>query len=141
MNFEKIFERVTIRGVIDYLLFGIGLDEDNRSYEKRLDDLYMKFEKAVKKYDNRPTSELLALLNELSSETARVYVGIGLQADLLLMKDMIKNIRAEKETAITDFVNMEDEFNVNAILLEEMYKKRVEVRWKRHYRKTNDIRK
>lgn len=141
MNFEKIFERVTIRGVIDYLLFGIGLDEDNRSYEKRLDDLYMKFEKAVKKYDNRSTSELLALLNELFSETARVYVGIGLQAGLLLIKDMIKNIRAEKETAITDFVNMEDEFNVNAILLEEMYKKRVEVRWKRYYRKTNDIRK
>lgn len=42
------------------------------------------------------------------------------------MKDMIKNIRAEKETAITDFVNMEDEFNVNATLLERMYKERVE---------------
>jgi hypothetical protein len=26
---EKIFERATIRGIPDYLLFGIGLDKDN----------------------------------------------------------------------------------------------------------------
>lgn len=48
MNFEKIFERATIRGVADYLLFGVGPDKDNRSYEERLDDLYIKFEKAAK---------------------------------------------------------------------------------------------
>ncbi len=92
MNFEKIFERATIRGVADYLLFGVGPDKDNRSYEERLDDLYIKFEKAVKKYDNSPTSELFDLSNELSSETASVYAEIGLQAGILLMKDMVKNI-------------------------------------------------
>ncbi|HJA34484.1 MAG TPA: hypothetical protein H9794_09445 [Candidatus Mediterraneibacter merdigallinarum] len=126
MNFEKIFERATIRGVADYLLFGVGPDEDNRSYEERLDDLYIKFEKAVKKYDNSPTSELLDLSNELSSETASVYAEIGLQAGILLMKDMVKNIREEKETFIPDFENRKDEFNVNATLLEGMYKERVE---------------
>ena len=34
---EKIFERATIRGIADYLLFGSGPDEDNRSYEERLE--------------------------------------------------------------------------------------------------------
>lgn len=48
MNFEKIFERATIRGVADYLLFGVGPDKDNRSYEERLDDLYIKFESGKK---------------------------------------------------------------------------------------------
>lgn len=126
MNFEKIFERATIRGVADYLLFGVGPDKDNRSYEERLDDLYIKFEKAVKKYDNSLTSELLDLSNELSSETASVYAEIGLQAGILLMKDMVKNISIQKEIPIPDFENGKDEFNVNAILLEGMYKERVE---------------
>lgn len=126
MNFEKIFERATIRGVADYLLFGVGPDKDNRSYEERLDDLYIKFEKAAKKYDNSPTSELLELSNELSSETASVYAEIGLQAGILLMKDMVKNISIQKEIPIPDFENGKDEFNVNAILLEGMYKERVE---------------
>lgn len=126
MNFEKIFERATNRGVADYLLFGVGPDKDNRSYEERLDDLYIKFEKAAKKYGNSPTSELLDLSNELSSETASVYAEIGLQAGILLMKDMAKNISIQKEIPIPDFENGKDEFNVNAILLEGMYKERVE---------------
>ena len=32
MNVDKIFERATIRGVADYLLFGLGPDKDDRSY-------------------------------------------------------------------------------------------------------------
>lgn len=97
MNVDKIFERATIRGVADYLLFGLGPDEDNRSYEERLDEIYMRYEKAVGKYDKNPTSELLDLCNELSSETASVYTEIGLQAGILLMMDMIKNMNQEKE--------------------------------------------
>ena len=97
MNVDKIFERATIRGVADYLLFGLGPDEDDRSYEERLDEFYMRFEKAVGKYDKNPTSELLDLCNELSSETASVYTEIGLQAGILLMMDMIGNMNQEKE--------------------------------------------
>lgn len=92
MHVDKIFERATIRGVADYLLFGLGPDEDDRSYEERLDEIYMRFEKAVGKYDKNPTSELLDLCNELSSETASVYMEIGLQAGILLMVDMVRNI-------------------------------------------------
>ena len=97
MNVYKIFERATIRGVADYLLFGLGPDEDNRSYEERLDEIYMRYEKAVGKYDKNPTSELLDLCNELSSETASVYTEIGLQAGILLMMDMFRNMNQEKE--------------------------------------------
>lgn len=97
MNVDKIFERATIRGVADYLLFGLGPDEDDRSYEERLDEFYMRFEKAVGKYDKNPTSELLDLCNELSSETASVYTEIGLQAGILLMMDMFRNMNQEKE--------------------------------------------
>ena len=50
MYVDKVFERATIRGIADYLLFGLGPDEDDRSYEERLDEPYMRFEKAVEKY-------------------------------------------------------------------------------------------
>ena len=49
MFVDKIFERATIRGLWDYRLFGLGADEDDRSYEERLDEPYMRFEKAVEK--------------------------------------------------------------------------------------------
>ena len=96
MFVDKIFERATIRGIADYLLFGLGPDEDDRSYEERLDEPYMRFEKAVEKYDKSKTSELLDLCNEVSSETASVYMEIGLQAGILLMMDMIKNTSGKK---------------------------------------------
>lgn len=104
MNVDKIFERATIRGVADYLLFGLGPDEDDRSYEERLDEIYMRFEKTVGKYDENPTSELLDLCNELSSETASVYTEIGLQAGILLMMDIIRNMTEKKKETATDNV-------------------------------------
>ncbi len=96
MFVDKIFERATIQGIADYLLFGMGPDQDNRSYEERLDEPYMRFEKAVEKYDKSKTSELLDLCNEVSSETASVYMEIGLQVGILLISDMIKNKSREK---------------------------------------------
>ena len=127
MSYIKgIFERATIRGIADYLLFGLGPDEDNRDYEERLEEPYMRFEKAVAKYDKNPNSELLELSNEITSETASVYSEIGLQVEMLLMKDMIKHISIKKETPIPDFENEKDEFNANVTLLEGMYKERVE---------------
>ena len=97
MFVDKIFERATIRGIADYLLFGLGPDQDERSYEERLDEPYMRFEKAVEKYDKSKTSELLDLCNEVSSETASVYMEIGLQAGILLIVDMMRNINEKKE--------------------------------------------
>ncbi len=100
MHVDKIFERATIRGIADYLLFGLGPDEDDRSYEERLDEPYLRFEKAVEKYDKSQTSELLDLCNEVSSETASVYMEIGLQAGILLMADMIRNMNQDRKTKV-----------------------------------------
>ena len=99
---DKIFERATIRGIADYLLFGLGPDKDDRSYEERLDEPYLRFEKAVEKYDKSKTSELLDLCNEVSSETASVYMEIGLQAGILLMVDVVKNFSREKSKGTVD---------------------------------------
>lgn len=43
------------------------------------------------------TLELLDLWNEVSSETASVYMEIGLQAGILLMVDMMRNISGNIE--------------------------------------------
>lgn len=123
---DGIFDRATIRGIADYLLFGIGPDEDNRSYEERLDEPYERFEKAVAKYDKKHNSELLDLSNEITSETASVYTEIGLQAGFLLMKDMMKNMSEEKSLPVK--ASGEDNIvdHANKTLLEGMYKERVE---------------
>ena len=102
MYVDKIFERATIRGIADYLLFGLGPDADDRSYGERLEEPYLRFEKAVAKYDKNPTSELLDLSNEVTSETTSVYMEIGLQVGILLMMDVVKNISREKSMGTDD---------------------------------------
>lgn len=72
-HIKNIFTRATIRGVADYLLFGNGSDDDDRHYEERMEEIYLRFEKAVAKYDSNPNSELLDLCNELTSETQCLY--------------------------------------------------------------------
>ena len=42
-----------------------------------------------------PNSELLDLRNELTSETASVYMEIGLQIGIMLMQEIKKNIDRE----------------------------------------------
>ena len=92
MYIDKIFERATIKGIEDYLLFGIGPDEDNRSYEEILEETFRRFEKSVVKYDKSPTSELLDLSNEVTSEVASVYMEIGMQVGVKLMMEVMKNM-------------------------------------------------
>ena len=92
---KGIFERATVRGIVDYLLFGTCPDKDDWDYEERMDEIYQRFETAVAKYDPNPNSELLDLCNELTSETASVYMEIGLQIGILLMQEIKKNIDRE----------------------------------------------
>lgn len=97
MDFTKeIFKRATIRGVADYLLYGLSPEEDNRSYEERLDDAYLEYEKLALQCDKDKQFELLNLANAMASESASVYTEIGIQAGILLMKDMIQNITGEQ---------------------------------------------
>lgn len=97
MDFTKeIFKRATIRGLADYLLYGLEPEEDDRSYEERLDDSYLEYEKLALQCDKDKQFELLNLANAMASESASVYAEIGIQAGILLMKDMIQNITGEK---------------------------------------------
>lgn len=81
---EEIFKRASIRGVADYLLFGLAPNEDTRDYETRLDDIYEELEKLALQCEKEKQFELLNLANALSSETASVYTEIGLQVVLCL---------------------------------------------------------
>lgn len=66
MYIDKVFERSTLKGIVDYLLFGIVPDEANQSDEERLEEPFGRFEKVFAKYDKSPTSELLDLSNEIT---------------------------------------------------------------------------
>lgn len=89
---EEIFKRASIRGVADYLLFGLVPNEDTRDYETRLDDTYEEFEKLALKCEKEKQFELLNLANAMSSEAASVYIEIGLQVGIMLMADLVQNI-------------------------------------------------
>ena len=105
MNFaEKIFERATIKGIADYLLYGMIPDRDDRSYEIRLDDADLAYEKAAKQYDENGASVLLSAANELVNENASVYMELGLQAGFLLITDLFQNICREKNPTVNNKV-------------------------------------
>lgn len=125
-SIDQIFERATIRGIVDYLLFGISPNADNRSYEERLEEPYARFEKEVAKHDPSPSSKLLDLSNELTSETASVYTEIDLQIAMVLMKDIIKNISGDSHDGLEKITPESSAFNMNTTILEGMYKERVE---------------
>ncbi len=92
---KEIFEKATIRGLADYLLFGLAPDPDERDYKARLDESYKKFEKAAFRHDSDGASNLLDFANDMTCETACVYFEIGIQAGILFIVDMFKNIERE----------------------------------------------
>lgn len=96
---EKIFERATVKGIADYLLYGMVPDRDDRNYEARLDDADLAYEKVAKQYDEDGASVLLSAANDLANEHASVYMELGLQAGFLLITDLFQNICRERKQA------------------------------------------
>ena len=96
---EKIFERATVKGIADYLLYGMVPDRDDRNYEARLDDADLAYEKVAKQYDEDGASVLLSAANELVDENASVYMELGLQAGFLLITDLFQIIWRERDQA------------------------------------------
>ena len=101
---EKIFERATVKGVADYLLYGMVPDRDDRSYEARLDDADLAYEKVVRQYDEDGASVLLSAANELVDENASVYMELGLQAGFLFVTDLFQNINRERNQTVNSKV-------------------------------------
>lgn len=91
----KIFEKATVRGLADYLIYGQPPNPDGRDYKARLDETYEAFEKIALKHDPNGASDLLSTANDMTCENACVYLEIGIQAGFLLIADMMKNIQGE----------------------------------------------
>lgn len=101
MSFTKnIFERSTVKGVADYLLYGMIPDRECRSYETRLDEADLAFEKVAKQYDENGASVLLSAANTLVNENASVYMELGLQACFLLITDLFQHISRENSSVV-----------------------------------------
>ncbi len=94
---EKIFQRATIKGIADYLLFGSLPEPDGRDYEARLNAADEAYEKTVKQYDNNSASDLLSSANEMANEYACVYMELGLRTGFLLLTDLLKNLQGRPE--------------------------------------------
>lgn len=93
MNYTKeIFQRATIKGLAEYLLYGAPATKETNEYEERMENAFHQFDKQIQKYDNEKAEELSDFVNQLVNETTDVYTEIGLQAGFLIMIDMIKNI-------------------------------------------------
>lgn len=57
---EEIFEKATVRGFVDYLLYGLPPESEERNYQARLDEPYLEYEKVALEYDSNGASELLS---------------------------------------------------------------------------------
>lgn len=55
------------------------------------------------RYDGESSSGLLDLANAMTCEVASVYMEIGLQAGILLMKDLIQNLEIDECSNKTDY--------------------------------------
>lgn len=98
--------------------------EEYRDYEERLEEPYKRFEKILAQYDKEEYSELLELSNEITSQTASVYMEIGLQVGVLLMKDMIANMSSDVGSELWTMKKQLHESGKE--ILEILYKERIE---------------
>lgn len=89
---QEIFKRATLQGVADYVLKGQTIEQENQSYETRLDNAYYKYEATARTYAEEKASKLIDSANEMASVTADVYTEIGIQAGILLIQDFLRNI-------------------------------------------------
>lgn len=101
---SEIFEKATIRGFADYLLFGLAPEPDRRDYKARLDETYEEFEKIAFQHNPNRSSDLLSAANDMACENACVYLEIGIQTGLLLIADMFKNIYKERYEEDGDYL-------------------------------------
>ena len=87
---------IIVRGFVDYLLYGLPPESEERNYQARLDEPYLEYEKVALEYDSNGASELLSLVNAMTCENACVYMELGVQAGILLIADIVQNLRREE---------------------------------------------
>lgn len=102
----KIFERATVGGMADYLLFGENRAKETRDYETRLNEAYQKYEEYIRKYEKEQQKEIGEVVDELIGEITNIYMEIGLQTGILFMQDMTRNVEIEKQDNKADYQKM-----------------------------------
>lgn len=91
MIYEKeIFERATLKGLSDYLLYSKRYSNSTRSYDERLDDAYQQFEAVAKKHAGDHSDTLNDAINDLVRETSEIYMEIGIASGISMILDIIK---------------------------------------------------
>lgn len=92
INEKEIFKRATMRGITEYLLTGLPMEEETESNEDRLKSALAYFDDDAKRYAKENADKLSDSVNLLVSMTTSVYTEIGIQAGMLLMMDLMKNV-------------------------------------------------
>lgn len=101
-----IFERSTVKGITNYLLFGETIKGEDLDYMMRITKAYKDCEKILLQYDKNVNSALYNAVDNLVSETEEVYMEIGVQSGFLIMKDMISKLDFYKDTENKELIEV-----------------------------------
>ncbi len=88
---KDIFQRASVRGLAEYLLYEKSYNDPTESYDTRMDNAFNDFDKDVEKYCSDNQEKISNSATNLTRETSEIYTEIGLQAGFLIMMDMMKN--------------------------------------------------
>ncbi|AFS77518.1 hypothetical protein Curi_c04430 [Gottschalkia acidurici 9a] len=99
---DQIFERATIKGIIDYLLYQEKTQGEDKDYEIRMDKAFEEFEKVALTYDDDRKSKLINSMNRLASEITDVYTEIVIKVGFLIMLDMMKKMDIDRDDCIDE---------------------------------------
>lgn len=90
INSKELFNRATMRGLAEHLLYGVSVPVDEEDYDKRLDNAFGRFDAKVKELANENANSISDCANELIREVTDLYTEIGMQSGILMMMDLIK---------------------------------------------------
>ena len=93
---KEIFQRATMRGLAEHLLYGVTVPCEESDYDKRIDKAFEKFDCKTHGLAGKNASEICDYASELVRETTDLYVEIGVQSGMLMMMDLMK--KAEQNT-------------------------------------------
>lgn len=89
MFINDVFERANIQGLREYLLTGAeALEYSSEGYEERIKKSYEEYKVVAERHGLGEGSELYDVIQQLLITYETVYMEVGLQAGLLLAKDV-----------------------------------------------------
>lgn len=89
---KEICDKAKVRGYMEYLLYGVAYEQEEKSYEERLKDVYQGFDTLAEKWctDSEGVTQLQEYASELVREASEVYMELGIKAGVMLMLDIMQ---------------------------------------------------